>query len=70
MPPSLPVNTATMNYISVIVVGLSAIIIGLWYVDGRKRFEGPHIDWDLIKEANEEMLQADRRHKQGKQTKV
>lgn len=56
MPPSLPVSTGTMNYTSVIVVGLFTIIMALWFIDGRKKFEGPHIDWDLIKEANSQML--------------
>ncbi|GAP85727.1 putative choline transporter [Rosellinia necatrix] len=56
MPPSLPVSVQTMNYTSVILVGLFVIIILQWYFDGRKRFQGPHIDWELIKEANTQML--------------
>jgi choline transport protein len=56
MPPSLPVSTATMNYISVIVVGLFLIIMVLWLVDGNVNFEGPHIDWDLMKETNTHTL--------------
>lgn len=56
MPPSLPVRTATMNYISVVTVGLFSIIIALWFADGRKKFEGPHIDWELMKEANMQTL--------------
>lgn len=56
MPPSVPVSTVTMNYISVIIIGLFVIIMVLWLVDGRKKFEGPHIDWDLMKEANTHML--------------
>lgn len=56
MPPSLPVSAATMNYISVIVVGLFLIVMLLWLVNGRINFEGPHIDWDLIKEANTHTL--------------
>lgn len=56
MPPSLPVSIGTMNYICVVAVGLFAIIMALWFIDGRKRFEGPHVDWDLIREANAQML--------------
>jgi choline transport protein len=56
MPPSIPVTTATMNYSSIIIVGLFTIIIILWFVHGRRNFEGPHIDWDLMKEANNQML--------------
>ncbi|KAF4470382.1 choline transporter [Fusarium albosuccineum] len=62
MPPSLPVSTETMNYISVVAVGLFIIILILWFVDGRKKFEGPHIDWDLIKEANAQMLEVGHHH--------
>lgn len=56
MPPSLPVAIGTMNYSSVVMVGLFSIILGLWFFDGRKNFKGPRIDWDLIKEANRETL--------------
>ncbi|KAF7548700.1 hypothetical protein G7Z17_g6886 [Cylindrodendrum hubeiense] len=56
MPPSLPVTTATMNYISVVTVGLFSIILLLWFTSGRKNFEGPNIDWELMKEANTQTL--------------
>lgn len=56
MPPSLPVTTETMNYIVVIVTGLFLIFLGLWNFHGRKTFEGPRIDWNLIREANSQML--------------
>lgn len=59
MPPTLPVTTETMNYISVVTVGLFSIIIGLWFFEGRKKFEGPHIDWEMIKEANLQMLKGE-----------
>lgn len=63
MPPSLPVAISTMNYTSVIIVGLFIIIMILWLADGRKKFEGPNIDWDLIREANTQMLhETHRRH--------
>lgn len=65
MPPSLPVAMDTMNYTSVIVVGLLVIIMILWLVDGRQKFEGPHIDWDLIKEANSQMLHETHHHHHG-----
>lgn len=51
MPPTLPVAIGTMNYTSVILVGLFAIILLCWFTVGRK-FEGPHIQWDLINAAN------------------
>lgn len=59
MPPTLPVTTETMNYICVVTVGLFSIIMGLWFFEGRKKFEGPHIDWEMIKEANLQMLKGE-----------
>lgn len=50
-PPTLPVKAGSMNYTSVILVGLFLVVIGLWFTIG-KRFEGPHIDWEMIQEAN------------------
>jgi choline transport protein len=62
MPPSLPVSIGTMNYTSVIIVGLFTIIMVLWFVDGRKNFKGPNVDWELIKEANSQMLYEGHEH--------
>ena len=45
-----------MNYIGVIVVGLLGITTLLCFMTGRKNFEGPHIDWELLKEANMQSL--------------
>ena len=50
-PPGLPVTVGTMNYSSVILVGLFLLIILFWFLIG-KRFEGPHINWHMIKAAN------------------
>lgn len=46
-PPELPVTTGNMNYTPVILVGLFAVILSLWYIRGRK-FVGPKIDWDAL----------------------
>ncbi|KAK6371625.1 hypothetical protein LTS17_008877 [Exophiala oligosperma] len=51
-PPSIPTSTATMNYTSVILVGLFTIFIIFWFTIGRN-FEGPHIQWDMIQVANQ-----------------
>lgn len=56
MPPLIPVTTSSMNYISVIVVGLLGITTLLWFTTGRKNFEGPHIDWEFLKDANMQSL--------------
>lgn len=59
MPPSLPVTTSTMNYTSVVLVGLFLVVIALWFVDGRKNFHGPAIDWELLKNANAALADRD-----------
>lgn len=49
LPTSLPVERDSMSYTSPVLVGLFAIVICLWYMIGRKSFEGPHIDWEMIR---------------------
>ncbi|KAK5677213.1 hypothetical protein LTS10_010402 [Elasticomyces elasticus] len=51
-PPKLPVSVASMNYTSVVLLGLSILIMGLWWGIGRHKFEGPKVDWELLEEAN------------------
>jgi choline transport protein len=51
MPPSLPVTVGSMNYTSVILVGLLALIVVGWFVFGHQ-FEGPKIDWELLNLGN------------------
>ncbi|KAL2052038.1 hypothetical protein ABVK25_007730 [Lepraria finkii] len=46
-PPEIPVTTSNMNYTPVIVFGLFAVIMGLWWARGEK-FMGPRIDWELL----------------------
>lgn len=50
-PPALPVKVDTMNYSSVILVGIFGAFIGIWFTIGH-RFEGPKIDMLLLNEAN------------------
>ena len=51
-PPHLPVTVGTMNYSAVVIVGLFSFIILCWFTIGKK-FDGPHIQWDLIQAANQ-----------------
>ena len=51
-PPHLPVTVGTMNYTAPVIVGLFSLIILCWFTIGKK-FEGPHIQWDLIQAANQ-----------------
>ncbi|KIV82016.1 hypothetical protein PV11_04157 [Exophiala sideris] len=46
-PPSIPVAVSSMNYTSVVMVGLFVIVILLWFVIGRS-FEGPDVDVEHI----------------------
>ena len=49
-PPELPVTRQNINYTPMVLVGLSFVILGFWFTTGR-RFEGPKIDWDVLKNA-------------------
>lgn len=51
MPPEIPVSVGTMNYSSVCLVGLVAIILVFWFSFGRKKFQGPQIDWEALNAA-------------------
>ncbi|KAJ3562132.1 hypothetical protein NPX13_g8679 [Xylaria arbuscula] len=46
-PNKLPVNAASMNYVSV-VLGAIVIILGLGWWAIRKQFHGPAIDWEML----------------------
>ncbi|KAF3805166.1 Choline transport protein [Colletotrichum gloeosporioides] len=52
MPPSLPATPASMNYTAVVLVGLLFVVVSLWYMDRNKTFQGPEIDWDMIRSLN------------------
>ncbi|KAK5996415.1 Choline transport protein [Cladobotryum mycophilum] len=58
MPPSLPVAAGSMNYTSVVAVSLFVIVLVLWVFSGRHSFEGPEIDWELLRVANVESLKS------------
>ena len=47
-PPERPVTHQNINYTPVVLVSLSSAILGFWFTVGR-RFEGPKIDWDVLK---------------------
>ncbi|KAJ0422828.1 choline transporter [Aspergillus carlsbadensis] len=51
MPPNLPVSLTSMNYTPVILVGVFVIINVIWFFAGRRSFEGPRIDWEVINQA-------------------
>ena len=47
-PPELPVTHSNINYTPVVLVALSLVILAFWFTMGHK-FEGPKIDWDVLK---------------------
>ena len=49
-PTVRPVTKTNMNYVSVVVVGLVAFVIGLWFTSKRGIFTGPKIDMDQLNE--------------------
>ncbi|KAF5667716.1 choline permease [Fusarium denticulatum] len=53
LPQTNPTTAGSMNYNAPVVVGLFTIVCLLW-IERRSKFNGPHIDWDLLNEANEE----------------
>ncbi|KAG5787225.1 hypothetical protein H9Q69_013701 [Fusarium xylarioides] len=53
LPQTNPTTAGSMNYNAPVVVGLFTIVCLLW-IERQSKFNGPHIDWDLLNEANEE----------------
>ncbi|KLO91726.1 related to HNM1-Choline permease [Fusarium fujikuroi] len=53
LPQTNPTTAGSMNYNAPVVVGLFTIVCLLW-IERRSKFNGPHIDWDLLNEAHEE----------------
>ncbi|KAF5572395.1 HNM1-choline permease [Fusarium pseudoanthophilum] len=53
LPQTNPTTAGSMNYNAPVVVGLFTVVCLLW-IERRSKFKGPHIDWDLLNEANGE----------------
>lgn len=47
-PPELPVTIQNANYTPAVLVGCYVMILGAWFAGGRG-FEGPKIDWEVLK---------------------
>ncbi|PLB49685.1 amino acid transporter [Aspergillus steynii IBT 23096] len=50
-PVSLPTTMADMNYNAIVISGIFAIILILW-IERRKKFQGPAIDWEALNASN------------------
>ena len=46
-PPKRPVTHRNINYIPVVLVALSFVILSFWFTTGH-RFKGPKIDDDVL----------------------
>ncbi|KAF5984885.1 HNM1-choline permease [Fusarium coicis] len=53
LPQTNPTTAGSMNYNAPVFIGLFTIVCLPW-IERRSKFNGPHIDWDLLNEANEE----------------
>jgi choline transport protein len=51
LPPTLPVALGTMNFSSVVLVGIFAIFVTFWFTIG-KNFHGPRINFQAMNELN------------------
>jgi choline transport protein len=49
-PTVIPVTEVNMNYVSVVVTGLVAFVIGLWFTSKKGNFTGPKIDMAQLTE--------------------
>ncbi|KAK1140987.1 hypothetical protein N8T08_009733 [Aspergillus melleus] len=51
-PTQIPTTKGSMNYGAAVAVGVFVLVILLW-IERRKKFAGPNIDWDMLKRALE-----------------
>ncbi|KAI9044533.1 putative choline transport protein [Aspergillus affinis] len=51
-PTQIPATKGSMNYGAAVAVGVFVLVMILW-LERRKKFAGPNIDWDMLKRALE-----------------
>ena len=56
VPVALPVNKENMNYVSLVAIGLTAFVLGLWFSTKQSTFKGPQVDLEQICRRREEAL--------------
>lgn len=49
-PVLLPVTPENMSYVSVVVTGLTAFVVLLWFTTKKRVFSGPNIDLEVMNE--------------------
>ena len=48
-PTAVPVTPQNMSFVSVVSAGLVGFVFALWFTTKRKVFQGPQIDYELLK---------------------
>lgn len=64
-PFTLPATAQSMNYASVVIVGLFSIVIVIWFLIG-KNYQGPDVSLQDINAMNEKAMELDAELHQGK----
>jgi len=49
-PTAMPVTPQNMNFVSVVTVGLTLFVLGLWFTSKRGKFVGPKINMVELEE--------------------
>jgi len=49
-PIVMPVTKTNMNYVSIVVTGLVAFVVALWFTSKKGKFTGPKIDMAQLTE--------------------
>ncbi|KAI9043603.1 amino acid transporter [Aspergillus affinis] len=50
-PSTQPTTVGSMNYNAVVIVGIFTLIMLLW-IERRRKFQGPNIDWEALNASN------------------
>lgn len=58
-PTTMPATPQNMSYVSVVSVGLVAIVLVMWFATKKRTFKGPKIDYDLLAERRLEGLRGE-----------
>jgi choline transport protein len=69
LPFTIPTTAQSMNYASVVIVGLFMIVIAVWFMIG-KNYEGPEVSMENISRMNEKAMNLDAELHEGKRLRL
>jgi choline transport protein len=69
LPFTIPTTAQSMNYASVVIVGLFMIVIAMWFIIGKK-YEGPEVSMENISKMNEKAMKLDAELHEGKELRL